>query len=134
LGLDPELSRNIKACPIEIAMGYLGRKWSLLILRDLFFGRTRFTQFLAANPGLSTKVLSTRLRDLVGAGVVEKRISSTDPVLIEYVLTPRGRALSGVMVELAAFSMEQYPDSVFHKVPDSMGPYIEGTRHLFGGD
>ena len=134
MDLDPELSRNIKACPIEVAIGYLGKKWSLLILRDLFFGRTRFKEFLGSNPGLSTKMLSTRLRDLVRAGVVEKRITRKDPLLIEYILTPRGKALNRVMFELAAFSMEQHPEKVFHKVPSATEPYVEGTRHLFGGD
>ena len=128
---DPELSRNIQNCPVEVAMGYLGRKWSLMIIRDLFFGKRRFSEFLEANPGLSTKMLSTRLRDLAEVGVVEKRITSKDPVLIEYVLTPRGMALNRVLFELAVFSMEQHPEQVFKVPPETITPYLPWVRRMF---
>jgi len=59
-------------CPIETGLKYLGKKWSFEIIRDMFFGKKRFNEFLASKPKLSSKVLSTRLKELQGNGIIEK--------------------------------------------------------------
>lgn len=128
---EAELGRNIKHCPVETALQYIGKKWAMNILRDLFFGKRRFRDFLESNPTMSSKMLSTRLKDLMMAGIVEKRVISTNPVLIEYGLTPTGRALNRTLHELAIFAMEHYPEEVFHSVPESVKPYEKEVKRLF---
>ena len=97
-----------KACPIQTTLDYIWKKWTLVLIRDLFYGRRRFKEFLEANPGLSSKVLSERLRELVRNGLVEKKVVSTNPVLIEYTLTERGRSLNKVLYEMAMFGVKEY--------------------------
>jgi len=126
-----QLCQNIKCCPIEITLRFLGKKWSLNILRDLFFGKKRFSEFLKANPQLSTKILSVRLKELEKNGIIEKRIVNKTPVLIEYGLTSKGGALNKILYEMALFSMEQVPNEVFHQVPKSTAEYVSAVRNLF---
>ncbi len=102
----------MKKCPIDNTLKYIGKKWSIPILRDLFLGRTRFSEFLEANNNLSTKMLSTRLKDLEKNGVIEKRIVETHPVLIEYHLTKKGKGLGKILYELCMFSINEFSGDV----------------------
>ncbi len=124
-------SQNIKCCPIEITLTLLGKKWSINILRDLFFGKTRFSHFLKSNPQLSTKTLSLRLKDLEDNDIIEKNIITKTPVLIEYKLTQKGKALNKILYEMALYSMEQSPNEVFHIVPKSTAEYVPEVKRLF---
>ena len=101
---------STEACPIERSLQNIGKKWSLNIIRDLFMGKKRFTEFLHSNKGLSTKMLAARLRELEKAGLMHKQIVNKNPVTIEYSLTPRGRALNKLLYELAEFSLSD-PES-----------------------
>lgn len=87
-------------CPVARALSVLGDRWTLLILRDAFFGVRRFEAF-QASLGISRTSLSERLQTLTDAGVLERRAYSERPVRHEYALTPRGRDLHGVMLMLA---------------------------------
>ena len=107
--------KNMKKCPIEVAMSYLGKKWKMQIIRDLFKGKKRFSEFLGANPQISTKMLSLRLKELKNSGLIEKKIYSTTPVTIEYSLTHKGEALNKVLFQLAEFSLRNYPTEVYNK-------------------
>ena len=111
---------SFRRCPIELSMEQLGRKWAIPIIRDLFNGKTRFKEFLESNPELSAKMLSTRLRELQGHDIVEKRVVKTTPLLIEYGLTEKGRGLGDVLYSLALFSIRFRPDEVFDELPDNI--------------
>ena len=80
----------------------LGDPWTLLVLRDVAGGRTRFDQ-LVEETGISRKVLSGRLSTLVADGVLERRAYSAHPPRHEYVLTDRGRAALPVLAALQDF-------------------------------
>ena len=85
-------------CPRYLAaMSFLGRKWTGLILRSLMDGPRRFTEMSAYVPGLSDRLLSQRLQELEEAGIVERRVYSQKPVLVEYSLTDQGQALREVV-------------------------------------
>ncbi|GAA2033741.1 winged helix-turn-helix transcriptional regulator [Terrabacter terrae] len=81
-------------CPISRALDVVGEQWSLLILRDMMTGATRFNDLARGLPGLSRTLLSKRLRHLQRYGVVER--SGT-----RYVLTPAGAALEPIVFGLA---------------------------------
>lgn len=80
----------------------VGDPWTLLILRDAFAGVQRFEQW-QEQLGVARNVLAARLKSLVGHGVLEKRLYSQHPPRHEYVLTPKGRDLHGVLVTMAAW-------------------------------
>lgn len=107
------VSDVIGRCPVEVAMSHLGKKWSIHIIRELFRGKTRFSEFLSGIDGISTKVLSQRLKDLESAGLIAKVVTSTSPVQVDYYLTDRGLALQDVIIGLSLFAIRQFPDEVF---------------------
>jgi len=83
-------------CPITRAVEVLGERWSLLIVRDMITGSTRFNDLARGNPGLSRSLLSKRLRQLERAGIIEKLDD-------EYLLTDAGRDLEPVVMGLGAW-------------------------------
>jgi DNA-binding HxlR family transcriptional regulator len=87
-------------CPIEFVVDLLSNKWSILLLRELFNGDRRTYELLAALPGISTKTLTQRLRELETQGLVERRIYAEIPPRVEYSLTPKGRQIKPVMAAL----------------------------------
>ncbi len=90
-----------KRCPrFEKAVTILGKKWTPLILRSLMDGPRRFSGMCAYCPGLSDRLLSQRLQELEEAGVVERRVYSERPVVVEYTLTGKGQELREVLEAL----------------------------------
>ena len=77
-------------CPIARALDVLGERWSLLIVRDMIVGATRFNELARGLPGLSRSLLTKRLRQLERAGVVER-------VDQQYLLTEAGRGLEPIV-------------------------------------
>lgn len=80
-------------CPLARAVEVLGERWSMLIVRDMLCGATRFNEIARGNPRLSRSLLSKRLRQLERAGIIER----TDD---EYLLTPAGQDLRNVVFGL----------------------------------
>ena len=91
-----------RECPLSATLGLVGEWWTLLILHDAFDGYTRFDQF-QDNLGISSSLLTSRLKRLVDVGLLERRQYQTKPVRHEYVLTELGRSLRPVIVALAAW-------------------------------
>lgn len=83
-------------CPISRALDVLGERWTLLVVRDLLVGTTRFNELARGLPGLSRSLLARRLRQLERAGIVER--SGT-----EYLLTEAGRGLEPIVFGLGAW-------------------------------
>ena len=104
---------GIKHCPIETAFERIGKKWAINILRDLFLGKKRFREFLEANPELSGKVLSQRMKELEDDGLIKKIIVSKTPLKAEYKLTNKGKNLDKVLYEIIMYSMKNYSNEVF---------------------
>ena len=108
-----DFKAGIKHCPIETAFERIGKKWAINILRDLFLGKKRFREFLEANPELSGKVLSQRLKDLEKEALIRKKIVSKTPLKAEYELTDKGKNLDKVLYEIIMYSMKNYSNEVF---------------------
>ncbi|HEY9825465.1 MAG TPA: helix-turn-helix domain-containing protein [Stenomitos sp.] len=87
-------------CPIQFVVDLIGNKWLILVLRELFGGDRRTHELLAALPGISTKILTQRLRELERQGLIERRVYAEVPPHVEYSLTPKGRQIQPVMVAL----------------------------------
>lgn len=83
-------------CPISRALDLLGERWTLLIVRDMLVGTTRFNELARGLPGLSRSLLTRRLRQLERAGLVER-------VRNEYLLTGSGRELEPIVFGIGAW-------------------------------
>ena len=92
-------------CPIAHALGLVGERWSLLVVRELLEGPKRYTDLVAGLPKIGTNILAARLRDLETAGVVEKRKLPPPAASTVYELTPYGQDLRPVIHELARWGV-----------------------------
>lgn len=91
-----------ETCSIAATLEVVGDPWTLLILRDAFRGVRRFEQW-QERLGVARNVLAARLKSLVENGVLETSLYSERPPRHEYVLTAKGRALSPVLLTMAAW-------------------------------
>ncbi len=97
-------------CPrYRRAIEIVGRRWTGAILRVLFSGETRFARIAELVPGLSDRLLSERLKELEGEGLVERCVTPATPVRIDYRLTPKGEALLGVVRAVAEWAEAWLP-------------------------
>ncbi len=82
---------------------FVGRRWNSGIMLALARGATRFSEIQALVEGLSSRMLSVRLRELEGVGLIDRIVEPTTPVSVYYRLTQRGRDLLGSMQALVAY-------------------------------
>jgi DNA-binding HxlR family transcriptional regulator len=85
-------------CPIARSLDLVGEWWSLLIVRDALFGACHFDDFKTT--GIADNILATRLRRLVDAGILNRRLYQVRPERYEYVLTQKGAELAPVVAAL----------------------------------
>ncbi len=85
-------------CPVAMAAEILCPRWTIVVLREMIAGSTRFNELRRGVPRMSPALLSRRLKELEAAGIVARAASSSDPALFEYHLTEAGREL-GPLVE-----------------------------------
>ena len=81
------------SCPISCTLDILGDKWTLLIVRDVWMGYTRFKEFSAGPEGIPTNILSERLVRLVNSNITERVASADGSRHPAYQLTNKGKAL-----------------------------------------
>ena len=89
-------------CSIADALSIVGDRYALLVTRELLYGRTRFRD-IAAGTGAPRDVLTSRLRQLEQAGIIERRPYSEHPPRHEYLLTDAGRELQPILLALQAW-------------------------------
>ena len=80
-------------CPVCATAEVVCAKWTLLLVRDLAEGRSRFCELERSLEGISPRTLSLRLRALEEEGIVERRTYPEVPPRVEYQLTEKGEAL-----------------------------------------
>jgi DNA-binding HxlR family transcriptional regulator len=95
------VKRYDQYCPVAHALGLVGERWALLVVRELLHGPKRYTDLADGLPGIGTNVLASRLRDLEAAGVVTKRTLPPPAASRVYELTDYGLALKPAIRELA---------------------------------
>jgi DNA-binding HxlR family transcriptional regulator len=78
----------------------LGKRWSGLIMSTLIAGPARFSEIFRAVPGVSERMLSARLTELIAAGLVERQVLEGPPVGVQYQVTEKGAGLEPALTEL----------------------------------
>jgi len=84
-------------CPVAYSLDIFGDRWTLLIIRDLFLGRTRFKEFAASPEGIPTNILTERLERLLVRGILEQVPAEDGTKRLAYRLTKKGKALGSVL-------------------------------------
>ncbi|MEW8628253.1 MAG: helix-turn-helix domain-containing protein [Candidatus Thiodiazotropha sp.] len=98
-------------CPISNALDFVGDKWSLLILRDLiFFNKHTYLEFLNSPEKMATNILSSRLEKLEKDDLIAKRVDPNDRRKKVYELTPSGKDMLPIMLEMIIWSSKYDPN------------------------
>jgi DNA-binding HxlR family transcriptional regulator len=84
-------------CPVAFSLDIFGDRWTLLVIRDLFFGRTRFKDFAASPEGIPTNILTERLERLLARGIIKQIPAEDGTKRLAYRLTKKGKALGRVL-------------------------------------
>jgi len=104
------------ACTINLTVRYLTKKWTLLIILELYKGEKhtrRFSELMEALGGITQKILSERLKELEAEGIVTKKVdAATFPVRSEYTLTKSGLELVGVIRGIKVWALKWKIDNV----------------------
>ena len=120
-------------CGVARALDLVGERWALLVVRELLLGPKRFTDLRAGLPQVGPDVLSQRLRELEGAGIVARRTLDPPASAKVYALTERGAQLEPVILELGRFgSTAPFPDGDPAFGPDALALALK-TLYAPGG-
>jgi DNA-binding HxlR family transcriptional regulator len=116
-------------CGLSRAAEVVGERWGLLIIRDLLVGPKRFTDLQRGLPGIPTSVLTSRLKELEGAGVIARRALPRPGGSVVYELTEYGQELEDVIVRFGRWGAkslgEPRPDEIV--TPDSLVMALRST-------
>lgn len=84
-------------CPLACSLDIFGDRWTLLVIRDLVLGRSRFKDFAASPEGIPTNILAERLERLQVHGIVRKIPAAEGSRHLAYALTDKGEALKPLL-------------------------------------
>jgi len=91
------VNKDLPQCPVATAVGVIGNKWKLLILRNLLTNPRRFTELLNGIDSISKKVLTENLRSLEDDGIINRKIYPEEiPIKVEYSLSEMGETLKPI--------------------------------------
>lgn len=105
----PEQAFKRSPCPVANTLDILGDKWTLLVIRDLFFGKQLYGEFLDSPEKIPTNILAERLKRLEAGGLIGKKPYQDKPVRYAYFLTDKGRDLLPVLAEIARWANKHIP-------------------------
>jgi DNA-binding HxlR family transcriptional regulator len=112
-------------CSVAGTLGVVGERWTLLIVREIFQGRRRFSE-MQRSLGVARNVLAARLERLVEEGIIERRPYSEHPQRHEYFLTEKGLDLWPVLIALLHWGDK-------HATPEG-GPAMKLVHKGCGGE
>src|SRR3954451_22550206 len=97
------------SCPVCATADIICGKWTILVIRDLAEGRTRFCELERSLAGISPRTLSLRLRALEEQGIAKRHTYPEVPPRVEYSLTPKGRALLPLIEDMRSYGRQWIP-------------------------
>jgi DNA-binding HxlR family transcriptional regulator len=93
-------------CPVACTLDIIGDKWTLLVIRDMIFGRSHFKEFSQSPEGIATNILTDRLARLVEWDLAERYSSEEFPGRDAYRLTKKGESLRPIVLAIAKWGLE----------------------------
>jgi DNA-binding HxlR family transcriptional regulator len=134
------MKRYDQYCPVAHALGLVGERWTLLVVRELAHGPLRYTDLADRLPGIGTNILADRLKELDSAGIVAKRKLPPPAASTVYELTEYGAGLRPVLHELARWGARSLgpppPDALepgwlVHALDLALSPLCRGNTIAF---
>ena len=118
-------------CALAYALDLVGDCWTLLIIRELLIGPRRFTDLIHGMPGISTNLLSERLKGLEQQGILSRRVLPPPAGSTVYELTSLGQALEKSMLELGRWGSQLLPTSLDSDALPSLGAIALAIKAFF---
>lgn len=115
-------SSRRSVCPVACALDLLGDRWTLLIIRDLVTGKSRYGEFLDSAEGITTNILAERLKRLESAGIITSATYQENPPRYAYTLTRKGEELKSVLGAVAQWGSRHIANVKAHPV---LAGYLE---------
>lgn len=103
----PDFARS--PCPIACSLDLIGDKWTMVILRDLLTGKSRYSEFLTSPERITTNILADRLERMEAAGLITRTPYQERPVRHAYALTEMGEALHPTLRALCRWANRYLP-------------------------
>lgn len=104
--LPPVVAERRSPCPVACSLDIIGDRWTLLVIRDLFLGRTRFKDFSASPEGIPTNILSDRLVRLQQHEIITQIPATDGTKRLAYQLTPKGKELGPLLKEMRDWGLK----------------------------
>lgn len=105
---------GMKRCPLDNTFNLIGKRFTVLLLRNMMSNQTRFNQFMESIEGINPKTLSARLKEMERNGLIIRKIYNEIPVRVEYYLTEKGKNLKSILDQMAIFSVLFCAKDVFN--------------------
>ncbi|MCI0647752.1 MAG: winged helix-turn-helix transcriptional regulator [Chloroflexi bacterium] len=118
-------------CGLAYALDIVGERWTLLIVRELIPGPRRFTDLVEGLPGISTNLLSERLKSLEQQRIIRRRALPPPAGSTVYELTPLGQALEETLLELGKWGSQFVPPSAGEAALLNVGSYALTLKTFF---
>ena len=115
-------SRRRSSCPVACTLDLVGDRWTFLIIRDLFAGKSRYGELLAAPEGIPSNLLAERLRRLEALEIIESKLYQSNPPRYSYHLTPKGKELVPALGVLARWGLRHFREV---KVTPDLAKYFD---------
>jgi DNA-binding HxlR family transcriptional regulator len=100
------------ACAVANSLDIVGDKWSLLVVRDLLYGKRTYGELVNSPERIPTNILADRLKRLEGAGIIASAPYQEHPLRYAYTLTPKGSALGDVLLAFVRWGKQHIPGTV----------------------
>lgn len=121
-------------CALAYALDVVGERWTLLIIRELLTGPRRFKDLMDGLPGISTNLLSERLKTLEHQGLLMRRVLPPPAGSTVYALTPFGQALETAVIELGRWGSRLLPPTMEGLSMPSVGAVTLAIKAFFDAD
>lgn len=118
-------------CGLAYALDIVGERWTLLIIRELMPGPRRFTDLMEGLPGISSNLLSGRLKDLEKKGLIRRRDLPPPAASTVYELTPLGKSLEPMLLELGKWGSQFVPETPGGDALLHLGSYALTLKTFF---
>jgi DNA-binding HxlR family transcriptional regulator len=106
-------TEGMKACPVDLTFRIIGKKFTVLLIRNMLSNHTRFNQFLESIQGMNQMILSARLKEMEKNGLITRKVYADAPLRVEYFLTEKGLETKPILDQMADFSLQHCSKELF---------------------
>lgn len=96
-------------CPVASTLDLVGDKWTLLVVRDMLYGKGTYGELLDSPEGIPTNILADRLKRLEEAGLIQRSAYQERPVRYTYSLSDKGKALGDILLAYVRWGKKHLP-------------------------